>query len=296
MQEASSVGALPLGGFLMTKSFLAPAKINIALHVLGKRPDGYHDLAMIMQKVSLFDRLHLVLTEAPGVEVCCSALSLPAGQENIAARAARALLGRAQRHGGAKITIDKAIPIAAGLGGGSSDAAAVLLCMNEMLELGLSLDELRQEGAKLGADVPFFLYAGTAWATGIGDRLESFGGMPPVWYVLVNPDFAVSTAWVYENLRLTSQGADIKLPKFPKTVTEVAALLHNDLEAVTIGRYPVLGQIKEQLLSCGAAGALMSGSGPTVFGVFADEASARRAADHLGTDSSLRVFVVRPVD
>jgi 4-diphosphocytidyl-2-C-methyl-D-erythritol kinase len=152
------------------------------------------------------------------------------------------------------------------------------------------------EGARLGADVPFFLFAGTAWATGVGDRLRSFGPMPPVWYLLVNPDFAVSTAWVYQNLQLTSPGAEIKLPKFPKSVEELAALLHNDLEAVTIAAHPVLAEFKERLLDLGAAGALMSGSGPTVFGVFGDESSARRAAEQLGLDKSLRVFVVQAID
>jgi 4-diphosphocytidyl-2-C-methyl-D-erythritol kinase len=281
----------------MARLFLAPAKINIALHVRGRRPDGYHDLAMIMQKVSLFDRLHVDLTEEPGVEVCCPSVTLPSGQENIAARAARALLSRSDRRCGVRITIDKAIPVAAGLGGGSSDAAAVLYGLNEMLDLGLSPAELRVEGVRLGADVPFFLFAGTAWATGVGDRLCAFGAMPPVWYVLVNPDFAVSTAWVYRNLQLTSPGGEIKLPKFPKTVLEVADLLHNDLEAVTIGRFPELAGIKERLLRSGAAGALMSGSGPTVFGVFGDESSARLAATQLATeDGSLRIHVVQPVE
>jgi 4-diphosphocytidyl-2-C-methyl-D-erythritol kinase len=280
----------------MKRSILAPAKVNIALHVCSRRPDGYHELAMIMQKVSLFDRLDLVLTVERGVEVFCDGVTLGEGEENIAARAAAALLIRSEWGGGVKVTIDKAIPVAAGLGGGSSDAAAVLQCLNEMLELNMSPDELQVEGARLGADVPFFLFQGTAWATGVGERLQRFGSMPPVWYVLVNPGFAVSTAWVFRNLRLTSQRAEIKLPKFPKSTAELATLLHNDLEAVTIEHYPMLGGIKENLLRLGAAGALMSGSGPTVFGVFADEASARHAADRLSDDSSLRVFVVQPID
>jgi 4-diphosphocytidyl-2-C-methyl-D-erythritol kinase len=280
----------------MTRSLLAPAKINIALRVCGRRADGYHDLAMIMQKVSLFDRLELTLTDQPGVEVCCAAVPLSVGQENIAARAAKALLAKSERCCGVRIVIDKAIPIAAGLGGGSSDAAAVLHNLNQMLKLGLSQAELRQEGAQLGADVPFFLFSGAAWATGIGDRLQVFGHLPPVWYVLVNPGFAVSTAWVYQNLQLTSRGAEIKLPKFPKSVEDLAGLLHNDLEAVTIRRFPEIGQIKDRLLDLGAAGALMAGSGPTVFGVFKDEGDARAAADVLAGEEARRVFVVQPVD
>jgi 4-diphosphocytidyl-2-C-methyl-D-erythritol kinase len=280
----------------MVKTVLAPAKINIALHVCRKRSDGYHDLAMIMQKVSLFDRLQLSLTEEPGVEVCCAAVPLSAGQENIAARAARVLLARSERRCGVRIVIDKVIPVAAGLGGGSSDAAAVLHGLNEMLALDLSPAQLREEGVKLGADVPFFLFPGTAWATGIGERLQVFGSLPPVWYVLVNPGFAVSTAWVFQNLQLTSGGGEIKLPKFPKTVEELAGLLHNDLEAVTAGRFPEIGQIKERLLYLGAAGALMSGSGPTVFGVFSREAEAREAAATLAEDRAMRVFLAQPVD
>jgi 4-diphosphocytidyl-2-C-methyl-D-erythritol kinase len=280
----------------MVRSFLAPAKINLALHVCGRRPDGYHDLATIMQKVSLYDRLDLALTEEPGVEVCCAEVALPVGHENIAARAARALLSRSGRHCGVKIVIDKSIPVAAGLGGGSSDAAAVLCCLNSMLDLGLSAAELRKEGSKLGADVPFFLFSGTAWATGIGDQLQTFGAMPPVWYVLVNPQFAVSTAWVFQNLQLTSERAEIKLPEFPKTARDLVGLLHNDLEAVTVGRYPGLGQIKKRLLHLGAAGALMSGSGPTVFGIFSEEDCARQAAAILASESIMQIFVVQAVD
>lgn len=280
----------------MSRQFLAPAKINLCLHVLGRRADGYHELAMIMQRVSLFDRLQISLSDEPGVRVVCPGLELPPDGENIAARAARRLLALAGGSCGVDIVIDKQIPAAAGLGGGSSDAAAVLLALNEMLDLGLSRQALMVEGAKLGADVPFFVFGDAAWATGIGDVLEKMEGLPPLWYVLVNPGLAVSTAWVYQNLGLTSKIEAAKLPRFSRTLEGVVGLLHNDLERVTVSRYPLVARLKEELAANGAAGVLMSGSGPTVFGVFADEAVARQAADEVGrSHPDWHVFVVQPV-
>ena len=279
-----------------TAHYLAPAKINLCLHVLGRRPDGYHELAMIMQRVSLYDRLEMTLTGEPGVRVICPGVDLPPDGENIAARAARRLLALAGERCGVEIVIDKQIPVAAGLGGGSSDAAAVLMGLNDMLELGLDSTTLMAEGARLGADVPFFIFGATAWATGIGDRLEKVEDMPPLWYVLVNPGLAVSTAWVYQNLGLTSKIEEAKLPRFSRTVGGVVGLLHNDLERVTVSRYPLVAKVKEELVASGAGGVLMSGSGPTVFGVFAEETAARKAADELlHRHSNWRVFVVQPV-
>jgi 4-diphosphocytidyl-2-C-methyl-D-erythritol kinase len=144
----------------------------------------------------------------------------------------------------------------------------------------------------LGADVPFFLFEGAAWATGIGEVLEPFP-LPAAWYVLVNPGVAVSTAWVYRNLGLTTPGGVAKMPGFPKTAADLPALLHNDLERVTAAHFPVVTEIKERLLSAGAAGALMSGSGPTVFGVFTGESAARQAAAALPLETGWRVFVVQ---
>jgi len=275
---------------------LAPAKINLCLHVLGRRPDGYHELGMIMQRVTLFDRLRLTLSREPGVRVVCPGVELPPQGENIAARAARRLLELAGERRGVDIVIDKQIPVAAGLGGGSSDAASVLEGLNELLGLGLGLEALMAEGSRLGADVPFFLFGADAWATGIGDQLEKIEGLPQLWYVLVNPGLAVSTAWVYQNLGLTSKIEAAKLPRFSRTVAGVAGLLHNDLEKVTVGRYPLVAEIKDELVARGAVGALMSGSGPTVFGLFAEESSARRVASELQCNNGWRVYVVQPFD
>jgi 4-diphosphocytidyl-2-C-methyl-D-erythritol kinase len=279
----------------MTRTCLAPAKINLCLYVLGKRPDGYHDLAMVMQRVSLCDRITITLVPQPGVQVVCEGVTLSPGEENIAARAASRLLSLAGGRWGAEIVIEKQIPVAAGLGGGSSDAAAVLKELNEMLGLGMSREVLMEEGTRLGADVPFFIFGHTAWATGIGNILTAVDDLLPVWYVLVNPGLAVSTAWVYRSLGLTTKGIETKLPELPRTVPELAVFLHNDLERVTVQRFPVVREIKERLITLGAAGALMSGSGPTVFGIFQSEDVARRAAARLASESSWLVFTVRPI-
>ena len=280
----------------MNRSVLAPAKINLCLHVLGKRPDNYHDLAMLMQRVSLYDRIDISLVSRPGVRVTCEGIDLGPGEENIAARAGRRLLALAGERRGVDVVIDKQIPVAAGLGGGSSDAASVLLALNDMLELGLDRQALMVEGAALGADVPFFVFQHTAWATGIGDVLERVDDLPAVWYVLVNPGLGVSTAWVYRNLGLTSPPDMTKLPRFPRTLEDLGGFLHNDLERVTVVRYPLIAQIKERLLALGAAGALMSGSGPTVFGLFGDEGVARVAAGAFAGEQGWRVAVVQPVE
>jgi len=278
------------------KTFMAPAKINICLHVLGKRADGYHDLAMLMQRVALFDRIELCLRDDAAIEVVCPGLELQADEENIAARAARKLLAHVGREThGVDITIYKGIPAAAGLGGGSSDAAAVLLGLDEMLGLRLPQGELMELGLQLGADVPFFLFGRTAWATGVGEVLQEWPGMPPVWLVLVNPRIAVSTAWVFQNLGLTRPRPEAKIPGFPKAPSELVKLLHNDLEPVTCQRYPVVRQIKQSLLDNGAMGALMSGSGPTVFGLYADQQAAQQAAATLSDKTGWWATAVSPL-
>lgn len=280
----------------MTKTYLAPAKINLCLNVLGKRADGYHDLAMLMQRISLYDRITFRLTTDPGVKVRCTGVSLNPEQDNIAALAAQSLLAFVGLSTGVDIDIDKQIPVAAGLGGGSSDAATVLMALNEMLDLKLSSQVLQDLGVKLGADVPFFIYGHPAWATGIGDELQRVEKLPPIWYVLVNPGIAVSTAWAYGNLRLTSRQDDLKIPRFSSTVDSVTAVLHNDLEEVTVSHHLEIGEVKRRLVALGAEGALMSGSGSTVFGVFAGKAEAEAAAVQLQKEPAWRVFVAHPVD
>lgn len=261
----------------------APCKVNYRLDVIRRRPDGYHDLRMIMQRVDLCDTITLSLSDTPGVRVTCGSAEVPDGPGNIAWRAADLLLRRSGREAelGIDIAIDKRIPVAAGLGGGSSDAATVLMGVNSLLELDLSDEELMKIGVTLGADVPFFIFKKTALAEGIGDLLTPLDAVPPVWLLLVNPRVPVSTAWVYQNLELTKRDAVSIVPRSFGTIGDLCAVLANDLEAVTVGRYPVIREIKELLLREGAAGALMSGSGPTVFGVFESEAGARACAGKL---------------
>jgi 4-diphosphocytidyl-2-C-methyl-D-erythritol kinase len=250
---------------------------------------------MLMQPISLYDEIEIICTEGSSVQVNCPGVEMPADAENITALAAKALLREAGIDCSVVINLEKNIPVAAGLGGGSSDAATVLLGLNEMLNLGFSREQLMDIGVTLGADVPFFIFGGAAWATGIGDVLEPVTSMPDLWYVLVNPGVAVSTAWVYENLMLTSPVDVDKLRWFPGTVEDFVRLLHNDLEQVTVRRYPIVGEIKQRLLQCGAVGSLMSGSGPTVFGVFNSEEAARKAAGQLVAESKWRVFTVQPL-
>lgn len=273
----------------------APAKVNYRLDVLGKRADGYHELRMIMQRVDLCDDIEIVLSERPGIRVACGRAGVPDGPGNIAWRAADALVKLSGREVGIDIAITKKIPVAAGLGGGSSDAATVLMGVNELLELGLSDEELMEIGVKLGADVPFFIFKKPALAEGIGDQLSALEEVPELWIVLVNPGIHVSTAWVYQNLQLTRKEEAAIVSRSYSSLDEVCAVLSNDLEPVTFGRFPAVRELKEQMLTAGARGSLMSGSGSTVFGLFADESSARRAADEIAKSRGWFSVAVRTI-
>lgn len=273
----------------------APAKINLCLHVLGRRPDGYHELAMAMQRISLADRVEVSLSDGQGVETICDGLDLGC-EENIASRAARSFLEEIQEQQHVSISIDKNIPVAAGLGGGSSDAAAVLKGLNQLFGAPLSSTQLMQLGAGLGADVPFFVFGSPAWATGTGTDLDALPPLPKVFYLLINPGFPVSTAWVYQSLQLTKGGDLANLPRFSvSSIPDLLSALHNDLEPVTAGRHPEIVEIKDFLLRNGALGALMSGSGASVFGVFADEDSALTALASLPAGCPWKAFVTHPL-
>lgn len=276
--------------------YSAPAKINLCLHVLGKREDGYHLLAMAMQRVDLCDRLEISVDAGSELSVTCDGVELSAGEENIAARAARLILQEAGLNCAVNIAIEKRIPVAAGLGGGSSDAATVLMALDDLLGLGLGTPRLMELGLQLGADVPFFIYGRPAWATGIGERLEPLPPLPAVCYLLVHPGFAVSTAWVYQSLRLTIADEVANLPRFSAGGSgELVGSLHNDLEEVTVTAYPQIARIKDQLLEHGALGALMSGSGATVFGVFHEYDEAARVGRVLTDKFGWKAWPVRPL-
>ncbi len=258
--------------------WLAPAKINLFLRVLGKRADGYHDIFTLMQKISLYDELSFAPL-AQGIHLKCSDLELPTDENNLVFRAAELLFSNMGYHGGIEITLNKQIPLAAGLGGGSSDAASTLMALNELCSFGLNKKELMQLGSKLGADVSFFIFGNSAFASGIGDKLKVCKNLPEIQLVLINPQFHLSTKAVYSNLtlRLTSEKINYSIPRL-LTLGDVIRELHNDLEEVSLKMYPELGDLKQILLRHGALGALMSGSGPTVFGIFSDEKAARNAS------------------
>ncbi len=281
---------------MLKKTFLAPAKINLCLHVLGRLENGYHELAMAMQRVDLCDDIQIQVGGLPGVRVICAGVELPPDEENIVARATRLFLEETHINVGIDIEINKRIPVAAGLGGGSSDAATVLLGLSEMLEVDLSSKQLLKMGSRLGADVPFFIFQQPAWATGIGTTLEPLPVLPEVAYLLINPGIAVSTADVYRSLQLTKGGELANLPRFSVvTRDDLCAALHNDLESVTLQRFPLIEEIKQRLLAHGASGALMSGSGATVFGVYSDFTAASRAADELAAGTGWLVYPVHPI-
>ena len=278
------------------KHYQSPAKINLCLHVLGRYENGYHALAMAMQRVDVCDDISIRLTSGNDVTVACNNLELLPEEDNIAVRAARLLLADACMHTGVEIVINKRIPVAAGLGGGSSNAATVLLGLNEMLELRMDRVRLQRLGAQLGADVPFFVFQRPAWATGTGTELTPLPPLPDVAYLLINPGIAVSTAAVYQSLQLTKGGELANLPRFSVvTRGDLCAALHNDLEKVTLARYPLLSRIKQQLLEAGARGALMSGSGATLFGVFDSLEHAQKAANELAVETSWWVCPVAPM-
>lgn len=257
----------------------APAKINLCISVFGKRPDGYHDVEMVMQAVGLYD--DVIVEAAPaGITLKCDEKVVPQGGGNIAWRAASEML-KLSRGMGVSIEIIKRIPVAAGLGGGSSDAAAVIAACNRLFGLGLSREGLSEIGSRIGMDVPFFFYGPTALARGRGELLTSLPPPEGFWVLLVNPGFETSTRWVYENLnlRLTKGVECNKITRL--TLAQMSKRLHNDLESVTAAAYPVIHEIEDALLSAGALGAKMSGSGPTVFGIFGSKAACLGAAEKL---------------
>lgn len=271
----------------------APAKINVGLRVTGVRPDGYHELVTIMVAVSLCDSLEFSSLDE-GITLECSGNPVPCGEKNLAFKAAAAFFERSGTKGGVKIRLEKRIPVAAGLGGGSSDAAATLSALNRIFGKPLDRQAMEEIALKLGADVPFFLQRMPCLARGIGEVLEPLEEWPGFWYVIVTPPIEVSTAWVYSNLKisLTSDKLAANIAQFKTTPFEVAGFLTNDLEAVTAARFPVIARIKELLCDAGAEGALMSGSGPSVYGIFKTETKAREAKALLMPGLPGEVFVV----
>ena len=271
---------------------LSPAKINLFLQVTGKRPDGYHELFSLMCCVNLFDTIILQF-DFRDIRVESSHPQVPADETNLAYKAAAVFFKALDVHDGLRIFIDKTIPVAAGLGGGSSNAASVLKGLNRHYGYPFSPNQLMSMGLGLGADVPFFIFGKPALACGIGEKLEAYTRTLPFYFVLVNPGFMVSTAEVFQNLNLglTKCEKKFKEPFLIKFGFNSSLHLCNDLEIVTASEHPVITSIKEQLLAFGALGALMSGSGPTVFGLFSDFHTAERAKKAIGENTRWDVFV-----
>lgn len=273
--------------------FLSPAKVNLFLKIIRKRPDGYHEIYSLMQPVSLYDEVEIEVSEGSAIEVVSDSREVPGGKENIAYRAAEVFFKKKDLKKAVSININKKIPVGAGLGGGSSDAATVLMALNSMLNAGLTDKELMDEAALLGSDVPFFILKCPALATGRGEILKK-ASLPRYYYILINPGFHVSTAWVYNNLDLTKRREDNILTyseDFLGDIGNIRELLFNDLEAVTAGKYPEISALKDILSRSGALGSLMSGSGPTVFGVFADRDKALSALDFLKSRLGEKYFI-----
>jgi 4-diphosphocytidyl-2-C-methyl-D-erythritol kinase len=265
----------------------SPAKVNLFLHVIARRADGYHDLASLMCPVSLYDKLRVVFVPK-GIEVLCSHPAVPDGADNLAAKAISIFLrayktktGRCPS--GIHVDIEKNIPVAAGLGGGSSNAAAVLSVMNQYHGRVFTHEQMAEMAGQVGADVPFFLLGKPALATGIGDRLQPVDGLPAAPVLMVNPGFEVSTAEVYKslNLALTNCKKTHNYINFEAHRFDFVKDLHNDLETVATSKFSEVFAIKKELKRVGAINALMSGSGPTVFGLFSDMDAVGRARSML---------------
>jgi 4-diphosphocytidyl-2-C-methyl-D-erythritol kinase len=262
----------------------ALAKINLGLDVLRRREDGYHEVKMIMQTISLYDELMLKKIKKPEIQLRTNLPYLPTNENNLAYQAAKLLMEEYQIPGGLLIQLEKKIPVAAGMAGGSSDAAAVLWGVNQMYHLGLSRKELMERGVRLGADVPYCILRGTALAEGIGEKLKTLPPMPKCYLLIAKPGISVSTKFVYENLHVN----ELEAKKHPdvdamiialrqKDLALLSARMGNILELVTIPAHPVIDKIKQEMQKAGALGAMMSGSGPTVFGIFDTQPKARKA-------------------
>jgi len=254
----------------------SPAKVNLRLEIVRKREDGYHEIRTLFQKISLHDTIHFSLKQGDGISITTNQPNLPVGQSNLVYKAAQTILSCSDYRAGISIYINKRIPLGAGLGGGSSNAATTLRALNLLLKTELSLKDMRSMGVQIGADVPFFFLEKGAIATGIGERLKEVE-LPSLWYVLIYPNFEVSTHWAYQNSRLTKKKFDYKIQEFLATPREISKVLMNDLEIAVSKKFPQIDLMRKILSSAGALGSLMTGSGPTVFGIFSDKRDALRA-------------------
>lgn len=260
----------------------AYGKLNLSLDTIGKREDGYHLVRMLMQTVSLCDTIIIEKTETAGITLTTNKSDLPNDENNLIYKAAQMLIQEFDLKEGVRIHLEKNIPVAAGMAGGSADCAATFTGMNELFNLGLTQEQLMERGVKLGADIPYCILGGTALSEGIGEILTPVTDILPCKVLLVKPNIDVATKWVYSTLKWD------QLNSHPDTdgmieslhahsLEGVASRLANVLETVTIPEYPIIQEIKDTMLAHGALNAMMSGSGPTVFGLYPDEEAGKRA-------------------
>ena len=263
-------------------SLKALAKINLGLDVVRRRDDGYHEVRMIMQTINLFDRLEIKKIKESAIKIHTNLFFLPVNENNLVYKAAKLLIDEFGIQEGVSVGLTKKIPVAAGMAGGSTDAAAMLFGMNRLFGLGLSKKQLMERGVKIGADVPYCIMRGTALAEGIGDKLSPLPEMVKCPVLIAKPQISVSTKFVYQNLKLDDKTVHPDIDRLiedirNKDLKAVSDHMGNVLESVTIPNYPVISQIKEQMMDSGAVGSMMSGSGPTVFGLFDDSRTAQLA-------------------
>ena len=280
----------------------APAKINLGLCIQKKRDDGYHEIKTLFQAVNLYDTLEMS-PGSKGIELLVEGEAIPTDKKNIVWKAAQLFLSRLDSPAGVQILLKKRIPVAAGLGGGSSDAAATLKGLNRLFNLPLPQKNLLEMGKQLGADVPFFLFGNSAMGEGIGTRLTSTPALSKAWVVIANPGFPISTKWTYSNisidLLLTKKTDHINMLRLflgKNDLPKIGRHLHNDLEAVVIRRYPAINELKKRLISGGALGAVMSGSGASVFGIFNDRLLAEQVFDSIRKENTRwKIFLTEPL-
>ena len=276
------------------------SKINLTLNILGKRPDGYHNIETIMQSINLADRI-FIKEEEEGIKIRCSHPLVPVDSQSLTYRTAEKILNRYRIIKGVKIEIEKKIPLASGMAGGSANSASILVGINKLFALNLSNKDLREIGEELGMDVPFCIQNGTALAYHKGEKVTPLSPInQPLWIIIINPGFEIPTKWAYNNL-------DLGLIKREKNYTiamlnalkegeleGIAKNLFNSFEGLVIKKYPEIGKIKDRLIEEGALGALMSGSGPTVFGIAQNKEQALKIYEKLKPEYKL-IWVVQTV-
>lgn len=276
------------------------AKINLGLDVLGKREDGYHEVRMIMQTIRMYDQLDMRKSVEPGIHLTTNKKYIPVDENNLVWRAAKLMMDTCGIMEGVSIHLYKVIPVAAGMAGGSSDAAATLVGMNRLFHCGLSKEKLMELGVQIGADVPYCVLRGTALAEGIGEKLTVLPPMPDCWILIGKPGISVSTKYVYTTLDLNTDTVHPDIDGMKKALEDgnlygITERMGNVLQDVTIPAYPEVERIKEQMKTLGAVNAMMSGSGPTVFGIFDNEEKAQEACQKLRESGSCQqVFLTVP--